>query len=68
MQIKLQQAQSAKALTENMNKVLQVCPLIILLLSSSNRTTLKTLLQKKQLLKPKIKGLFFVFYRRTWLN
>lgn len=28
MQIKLQQAQSAKALSENMNKVLQVCSLM----------------------------------------
>lgn len=28
MQIKLQQAQSAKTLSENMNKVLQVCPVL----------------------------------------
>lgn len=48
MQIKLQQAQSAKALSENMNKVLQVCILIFL---PKNGNTLETLLPKKDVLK-----------------
>ena len=39
VQIKLQQAQSAKALSENVNKVLQVC--------SMTGTTLKTLFLKE---------------------
>lgn len=41
IQIKLQQAQSAKALSENMNKVLQVCSLMLLL---QNGTTMKMFL------------------------
>lgn len=48
IQIKLQQAQSAKALSENMNKVLQVCSLIF---QPQNGTTLKMLLLKKDALK-----------------